>query len=130
MGSSISLPLLVPTRRSEHGESCLEGGRDPMFINTRFKDEKPELKCDLDDDDKNLSFSIELNATETKLHGNIPIVKCRNFHTILTSDAKRWYNNLKLGSIRSWPQLKREFINTFIDNWTMIADIAQLFDIL
>ncbi|KAL2497946.1 Uncharacterized protein Adt_23496 [Abeliophyllum distichum] len=64
-----------------------------------------------------------------KLHSQSPAVKCQNFHTTLISDAKRWYNKLKLGSIWSWPQLKREFVNAFIGNRTMIADIAQLNDI-
>ncbi|KAL2541907.1 Uncharacterized protein Adt_02885 [Abeliophyllum distichum] len=30
---------------------------------------------------------------------------------------------------QSWPQLKREFVNAFIGNWTMVADIVQLHDI-
>ncbi|KAL2518135.1 Integrase catalytic domain-containing protein [Abeliophyllum distichum] len=70
-----------------------------------------------------------INIYKTKLQSNSPAVKCRNFYTILTSDVKRWYNKLKLGSIRNWPQLKWEFIKAFIGNQTMITDISQLYDI-
>ncbi|KAL2512759.1 Retrotransposon gag domain [Abeliophyllum distichum] len=119
--SSIALPQPAPTRRSEHGESCLGGGRDPTFINTRFKDEKPELECDLDDDDKNLLFSMELKAREVSAWFKMPHIEKYN--------GREEYNKLKPWSIRSWPQLKREFINAFISNRTMIADIIQLYDI-
>ncbi|KAL2526890.1 Ribonuclease H [Abeliophyllum distichum] len=116
--------------------------------------ERPE--CYEDDDDENLSFTNELKAMEvpvnfrmpimdkynrrddpsddikiykTKLQGQSPAMKCQNFHTTLISDTKRWYNKLKPGSIQSWPQFKREFINAFIGNRTMIPDIVQLNDI-
>ncbi|KAL2480053.1 activating signal cointegrator 1 complex subunit 2-like protein [Abeliophyllum distichum] len=156
VGSSIMPPQPAPTKHSEHNESRLGGGRDPKFINTRFEDEKPELQCHLDEDDENLPFFMELkarkvprlvqnapmekynprcdptdhiNVYKTKLQGNVPTIKYKNFHTILTFDTKRWYYKLKPESIRSWPQLKREFINVFIGNRTMIAVIAQLYDI-
>ncbi|KAL2470597.1 Ribonuclease H [Abeliophyllum distichum] len=123
---------------------------------TRPEEEKEMLDCCEDDDDKNLLFTNYLKAMEipanfwmplmdkyngrgdpsdhiniykTKLQGQSPAMKYRNFHTTLASDVKRWYNKLKPGSIRSWPQLKREFVNAFIGNRTMIANIAQLNDI-
>ncbi|KAL2459969.1 RNase H domain-containing protein [Abeliophyllum distichum] len=68
-----------------------------------------------------------INVYKTKLQDSSLTVKCRNIHTILSSDVTRWYNKLKLESIKS--QLKREFINAFIDNRTMIANIVQLHDI-
>ncbi|KAL2474329.1 Retrotrans gag domain-containing protein [Abeliophyllum distichum] len=141
---------------SEHSEAHPKRERDLKFVNTRFEDEKAEQECDLDDDDENLLFSKELKAKELsvrfkmpsmekyneggdpkdhinvykiRLQGNILAVKYWNFYTILVSSAKRWYNKLKLRSIKSWPQLKLEFINAFIGNWKMIVDIAQLYDI-
>ncbi|KAL2527229.1 Uncharacterized protein Adt_12283 [Abeliophyllum distichum] len=65
-----------------------------------------------------------INVYKTKFLGNILAVKSQNFHTTLVSDAKRWYNKLKPVSIKSWLQLKQEFINVFIGNQTMIVDIA------
>ncbi|KAL2480117.1 Ribonuclease H [Abeliophyllum distichum] len=120
-------------------------------MDTRLENERLKLECDLDEDDENLSFSKQLKARElsvefkmpsmekykgiddptnhinvykTRLQGYISVVKCRNFHTTLVFDVKRWYNKLKLGSIKSWLQLKQEFINAFIGNRKMIADIA------
>ncbi|KAL2480121.1 Retrotrans gag domain-containing protein [Abeliophyllum distichum] len=112
---------------------ALQEGRDPKFVNARFKDERSELEINLDDDDENLPFSKELKAKElliglkmpsmekyngrgdpmdhidvykTRLKDNILTVKCQNFYTTLVSDVKRWYNKLKLVSIKSWLQLK------------------------
>ncbi|KAL2465902.1 Retrotrans gag domain-containing protein [Abeliophyllum distichum] len=73
--------------------------------------------------------SDHINIYKMKLQGQSPVVKCQNFYTTLVSDVKMWYNKLKPGSIQSWTQLKREFVNAFIGNLTMIADIVQLNDI-
>ncbi|KAL2492105.1 Uncharacterized protein Adt_27733 [Abeliophyllum distichum] len=153
VGSSITPPLPTQSRCSEHSEARIEIMKDPKFVPARFEDDKEKLECHEDDDEENLPFfdllkAMELsinfrmppmekynkredptdniNVYKTKLHGNSSVVKCRNFHTILTSDAKRWYNKLKPRSIKSWPQLKWKFINAFIRNWTMIVDIVQL----
>ncbi|KAL2462290.1 Retrotrans gag domain-containing protein [Abeliophyllum distichum] len=143
---------------NEHSEARPEGRRDPKFVNTGFEDKRAELECDLDDDDddENLSFSKKLKAKELsvgfkmpfiekynrrgdptdhinvykmRLQDNILAVMCWNFHAILVSNAKRWYNKLKPRSIKSWQQLKQEFINVFIGNQIMITNITQLYDI-
>ncbi|KAL2518348.1 Integrase catalytic domain-containing protein [Abeliophyllum distichum] len=143
MGSSIAPSLPVHSRNSQCSEACTERRKDPRPAHTRPEDEKKMLECYEDDDDENLQFTNYMKAMEvptnfriplmdkynrrgdpmdhiniykTKLQGQSPTVKCQNFHTTLTSDAKRWYNKLKPGSIKSWPQLKREFINAFIGN--------------
>ncbi|KAL2498274.1 activating signal cointegrator 1 complex subunit 2-like protein [Abeliophyllum distichum] len=98
-------------------------------MNVKFGDERLVQSFDLDDDDKNIPSSKELKAKEfsngfkmpplekynrrsdptnhinmykTRLQDYIPIVKCRNFHTTIVFDVKRWYKNLKPESIRSW----------------------------
>ncbi|KAL2527067.1 Ribonuclease H [Abeliophyllum distichum] len=147
---------MVHTRHSEHSEARTERRKDPKPVHVRPKDEKEWLEYYEDDDDENLLFTNYMKAIEvpanfrmplmdkynrrddpmdhiniykTKLQGHSPAVNGQNFHTTLTSDAKRWYNKLKPGSIKSWPQLKREFVNAFIGNQTMVADIVQLHDI-
>ncbi|KAL2475480.1 Retrotrans gag domain-containing protein [Abeliophyllum distichum] len=153
MGSSISPPLPVHNRHSENNEARTEKRNGPIQSYVRPEEEKERLECyEDDDDDENLSFTNYLKAMEipanfqmplmdkyngrgdpsdhiniyrTKLQGQSPTVKCQNFHSTLASDMKRSYNNLKPVSIWSWPQLKRKFVNAFIGNQTMIADIAQ-----
>ncbi|KAL2503857.1 Ribonuclease H [Abeliophyllum distichum] len=156
VGSLIAPPLPVHNRRSEHSEAHTEKEKGPKQSYVRPEEEKERLECNEDDDDENFPFTNDLKVMEipvnfrmplmdkykrrgdpsdyiniykTKLQGQSPAVKCQNFHTTLVSDAKRWYNKLKPGRIRSWHQLKREFFNAFIGNRTMIADIAQLNDI-
>ncbi|KAL2491654.1 hypothetical protein Adt_27282 [Abeliophyllum distichum] len=138
--SSVAQLQSLNSRHSEHRNARSEKKRDPKAMIVRFKDERLKRLWDLKDDDENLPFSKELKARElstrfkmpptdninvykTKLYGYIPTVKCRNFHTTLVSNTKRWYNKLKPISIRSWPQLKQEFINTFIGN-KQISDVA------
>ncbi|KAL2505624.1 Retrotrans gag domain-containing protein [Abeliophyllum distichum] len=145
-----SLP--AHNRRSEHNEAITEKEKGPKKSYVRPEEEKERLECYENDDDENLSFTNDLKAMEIPVNfwmplldkyngrgdpsyhiniykGQSPAVKCQNFHTMLVSVAKRWYNKLKSESIRSWPQLKREFVNAFIGNQKMIADIAQLNDI-
>ncbi|KAL2486459.1 hypothetical protein Adt_31215 [Abeliophyllum distichum] len=120
MGSSIALSLPVHSRRSELSEACTEGMKDPKLVSARLEDEKEELECHKDDNDENLPFSNLLKAMELsinfrmppmekynrrkdptyhinvykiKLQGNSPTMNCRNFHTTLTFDAKRWTTN-------------------------------------
>ncbi|KAL2480267.1 Uncharacterized protein Adt_33233 [Abeliophyllum distichum] len=153
VGSSIATPLPAHSRRSENSEARLEKGQGPKHGLVEPDKEKEKLKFYEDDDDENLPFTNDLNATEisvnfrmlimdkyngrddpsdhiniykTKLQGQSLAVKCQNFLTTLISDAKRWYNKLKPVNIRSWLQLKREFVNAFIGNQTMIVDITQL----
>ncbi|KAL2518148.1 putative gag protein [Abeliophyllum distichum] len=156
VGSSIAPPLPSHNRHNERSDARMEKRKDPKPVHVRPEDEKERLECYEDDDDENLPFTNYMKAIKvpanfrmplmdkynwrddpmdhiniymTKLQDHFPAVKCQNFHTMLTSDAKRWYNKLKPGSIRSWPQLKREFVNTFIGNRTIVVDIAQLHDI-
>ncbi|KAL2466041.1 Retrotrans gag domain-containing protein [Abeliophyllum distichum] len=67
-----------------------------------------------------------INVYKMKLQGYNHVIKCRNFDTTFVSDAKYWYNKLKLRSIRSWTQLKQQFINAFISNCTTVSDMAEL----
>ncbi|KAL2453586.1 Retrotrans gag domain-containing protein [Abeliophyllum distichum] len=156
VGSSIAPLLPVHSRYSKHSEARTKRRKYPKPVHARPEEEKERLECYEDDDDENLLFTNYMKAMEvptnfrmplmdkynergdptdhiniykTKLQGHFPVVKCRNFHTMLTSDTNRWYNKLKPESIRSWPQLKREFVNAFIGNRTMVADIVQLHDI-
>ncbi|KAL2542593.1 activating signal cointegrator 1 complex subunit 2-like protein [Abeliophyllum distichum] len=129
VGSSIA-PLLPP--HSRHSEACSKREKDLKLILLRLEDEKERLECHEDDDYENLPFSYIRKAIELSinfrmlpiekynrrgdptdhinvhkmLQDNSPTVKCKNLHTTLTSDVKRWYNKLKLGSIKSWSQLK------------------------
>ncbi|KAL2532925.1 Retrotrans gag domain-containing protein [Abeliophyllum distichum] len=155
-GSKCSHAQRSPSRRSEDSETRTEKVKRPKYGPIEPEEVKERPECYEDDDDENLSFTNELKAMEVpvnfrmpimdkyketgdpsdhinvykmKLQGQSPAVKCQNFHTTLISDAKRWYNKLKPGNIQSWPQLKRKFINAFIGNQTMIADITQLNDI-
>ncbi|KAL2497740.1 Uncharacterized protein Adt_23290 [Abeliophyllum distichum] len=143
-------------RRSEHSEACPKVRKVPQSVNSWLKNQRPELDCDLDADVGNLPFSKVLKAGElsvgfkmpsmekynrkgdptnhinvymTRFQGNIPTVKCQNFHTALVSNEKRWYNKMKLGNIKRWPQLKHKFINDFIHNRTMIVDISHFHNI-
>ncbi|KAL2542468.1 Retrotrans gag domain-containing protein [Abeliophyllum distichum] len=156
MGSSIAPSLPMHCRYSERSKARTKGRKDPKPVHARPEDEKQMLECYEDDDDENLPFTNymkamdvpinfrmplmdkynergdptdHINIYKTKLQGQFSAVKCQNFHTTLTSDAKRWYNKLKPGSIKSWSQLKKEFVNAFIGNRTMVAYIAQLHDI-
>ncbi|KAL2466289.1 activating signal cointegrator 1 complex subunit 2-like protein [Abeliophyllum distichum] len=102
--------------------------KDLKHVSARLEDKKEELECHEDDNNENLPFSnllksMELpinfrmppmekynrrgdptnyiNVYKMKLEGSSPVVKYRNFHTTLTSDVNRWYNKLKLESIRN-----------------------------
>ncbi|KAL2474421.1 activating signal cointegrator 1 complex subunit 2-like protein [Abeliophyllum distichum] len=116
-------PLLaVHSRRSERSEARTEGRKDRKHVLVKLGDVKEKLEFHEDDDDENLLFSNLLKAMElsinfrmspiekynerrdstdhinvykTKLQGSSPAVKCKNFHTTLTSDVKRGYNKLK-----------------------------------
>ncbi|KAL2518477.1 Retrotrans gag domain-containing protein [Abeliophyllum distichum] len=130
MGSSIAPSLSMHNRYSERSEACTERRKDLKPIHARPEDEKEMLECYEDDDDENFPFTNYMKAIEvlanfrlplmdkynrrgdptdhiniykTKLYGQSSTVKCQNFCTTLTSDVKRWYNKLKLGSIKSWP---------------------------
>ncbi|KAL2471675.1 Retrotrans gag domain-containing protein [Abeliophyllum distichum] len=102
-------------------------------MDVKSNDERSIRSCDLDDDNEYLKFSKDLKARELftdfkmphmkkysghdnftdhinmykmRLQCYILAVKCKNFHTILVSDVKKWYKKLKPGSIKSWSQLK------------------------
>ncbi|KAL2504572.1 hypothetical protein Adt_20193 [Abeliophyllum distichum] len=116
MGSFIVPSLPTHSRHSEHSEACTERRKDPKPVHAKPKDEKEMLECYKDDDNENLSFTNYMKAMEvpanfrmslmdkynrrgyhmdhiniykTKLQGHSPTVKCQNFHTTLTFDAKR-----------------------------------------
>ncbi|KAL2541391.1 Ribonuclease H [Abeliophyllum distichum] len=56
---------------------------------------------------------VNTYKTEMSLRGATPTLKYRAFHLTLSGGAKRWYNKLEAGSISSWPELKKTFINYF-----------------
>ncbi|KAL2532536.1 hypothetical protein Adt_05888 [Abeliophyllum distichum] len=116
MGSSIAPHLPAHSRHSKYREACTEGRKDPKPIPARLEDEKEDLECHENDDNKYLPFSNLLKAMEvsikfrmpsmekynrggddsnhinvykTKLQDSFLTLKCKNFHTTLTSDAKR-----------------------------------------
>ncbi|KAL2474986.1 Retrotrans gag domain-containing protein [Abeliophyllum distichum] len=66
---------------------------------------------------------------EMSLRGATPALKCRAFHLTLSGGAKRWYNKLVAGSISSWPELKRTFINYFSSGKPASAPVQRLHDI-
>ncbi|KAL2505636.1 Ribonuclease H [Abeliophyllum distichum] len=152
-GSNIAPSQPAHSRHSENSEARTEKAKGPKHGPVEPKEVQEMPECYEDDDDENLPFTNDLKAMEvlvnfrmpimdkyngrgdpsdhiniykTKLQGQSLVVKCQNFHTTLISDVKRWYNKLKPGNIRRWPQLKKKFINAFIGNQMMIVDIAQL----
>ncbi|KAL2467183.1 Uncharacterized protein Adt_43034 [Abeliophyllum distichum] len=103
---------------------------------------KKARSFEVDDDDENLPFSdgirnasipyefrvpkiapytgkgdpfdhVNTYKTKISLRGATPTLKYRAFHLTLSGGTKRWYNKLVAGSISSWPELKRTFINYF-----------------
>ncbi|KAL2475734.1 Uncharacterized protein Adt_36470 [Abeliophyllum distichum] len=113
---------------------------------------------EVDDDDKNLPFSagiknasiphefrvpkitlytgkedpldhVNTYKTEMSLRGATPTLKCRAFHLTLLGGAKMWYNKLVAGSISSWPELKKAFINYFSSGKPALASVQRLHDI-
>ncbi|KAL2481041.1 Uncharacterized protein Adt_34007 [Abeliophyllum distichum] len=119
---------------------------------------KQTRSFEVDDDEENLPFSVGIrNAsiphkfrvpkitpytgkgdpldhvntykTEMSLRGATPALKCRAFHLTLSGGAKRWYNKLVAGSISSWPELKKPFINYFSSGKPDSAPVQRLHDI-
>ncbi|KAL2541449.1 Retrotrans gag domain-containing protein [Abeliophyllum distichum] len=114
------------SRRSDNSEACTEKVKGSKHGPVYPEEGKEKPECYEDNDDEILPFTNELKVMElptnfrmpimdkyngkgdpsdhiniykTKLQGQSPAVKCWNFHTTLISDAKRWYNKLKPGSI-------------------------------
>lgn len=50
-------------------------------------------------------------TTQMSLRGASPALKCRAFHLTLVRAAEVWYSRLLPLSIRSWPDLKKTFLN-------------------
>ncbi|KAL2485113.1 Integrase catalytic domain-containing protein [Abeliophyllum distichum] len=63
------------------------------------------------------------------LRGATPALKYRAFHLTLSGGVKRWYNKLVTGSISSWPELKKIFINYFSLGKPASAPVQHLHDI-
>ncbi|KAL2497702.1 Uncharacterized protein Adt_23252 [Abeliophyllum distichum] len=118
---------------------------------------KQTRSFEVDDDDENLPFSagirnapiphefcipkitpytgkgdpldhVNVYKMEKSLRGATPALKCRAFHLTLLGGAKRWYNKLAAGSISSWPDLKRTFINYFSSGKPASAPVQCLHD--
>ncbi|KAL2497997.1 Uncharacterized protein Adt_23547 [Abeliophyllum distichum] len=119
---------------------------------------KQTRSFEVDDDDKNLPFSAGIrNASiphefcvpkitpytgkgdpldhvntykmEMSLRGATLLLKYRAFHLTLSGEAKRWYNKLVAGSISSWSELKKTFINYFSSGRPASAPVQRLHDI-
>ncbi|KAL2475267.1 Retrotrans gag domain-containing protein [Abeliophyllum distichum] len=112
----------LSNRHSEHREARPEKNKDSRAIDVKPKDEKSKRSYDIENDARELSTRFKMphmekydgkgnptnhiNVYKMRLQGYISTVKCRNFYTTHVFDAIRWYNKLKPGSIKSWPQLK------------------------
>ncbi|KAL2497092.1 Retrotrans gag domain-containing protein [Abeliophyllum distichum] len=119
---------------------------------------KKTRSFEVDDDDENLPFSdgirnasiphefrvpritpytskrdpldhVNTYKMEMSLRGATPALKYRAFHFTLSGGAKRWYNKLVAGSISSWPELKRTFINYFSSGKPTSAPVQRIHDI-
>ncbi|KAL2466360.1 Retrotrans gag domain-containing protein [Abeliophyllum distichum] len=75
-------------------------------------------------------YHLAYYKIEMKLKNASPSLKCMAFHMNLTGTAKRWYLKLKLGSIRSWPQLKKAFMSAFMGHTFGEALATRLNDII
>ncbi|KAL2484846.1 Uncharacterized protein Adt_29602 [Abeliophyllum distichum] len=111
------------------------------YVRPEKKKEKEKLECYEDDDDENLPFTNYLKAMEipanfrmplmekyngrrdpsdhintykTKLQGQSPIVKCRNFHTTFAFDTKRC-------STTSW-QKEGETVKSYFKRFNNVID--------
>ena len=51
---------------------------------------------------------------------------CKAFSTTLSEKAMSWFAALKAGSISSWPQLQRMFLNAFATTGTLPKDKSDL----
>ncbi|KAL2466558.1 Uncharacterized protein Adt_42409 [Abeliophyllum distichum] len=119
---------------------------------------KQTRSFEVDDDDENLPFSagirnasiphefripkithytgkgdpldhVNTYKTEMSFRGATPVLKCRAFHLTLSGGAKSWYNKLVAGSISSWPEMKKSFINYFSSRKPASAPVHHLHDI-
>ncbi|KAL2532151.1 Uncharacterized protein Adt_05502 [Abeliophyllum distichum] len=122
------------------------------------KSPKKTRSFEVDDDDENLPFSdgiknasiphefcvpkitpytgkgdpldhVNTYKMEMSLRGATLALKCRAFHLTLSGGAKRWYNKLVVGSISSWLELKRTFINYFSSGKPASAPVQRLHNI-
>ncbi|XP_022857368.1 uncharacterized protein LOC111378408 [Olea europaea var. sylvestris] len=66
--------------------------------------------------------------TRMTLRGASPALKCRAFHLTLGGVAEVWYNRLPPLSIRSWPDLKKSFLNQYLSHRKGEAPMQRLQD--
>ncbi|KAL2541048.1 Retrotrans gag domain-containing protein [Abeliophyllum distichum] len=143
-------------RQSQRYGDDQQAQRSPLPVIT--ENSKQTISFKVDDDDENLSFSagirnasipyefrvpkithytgkgdpldhVNTYKTEMSLRGATPVLKCRAFHLTLSGGAKRWYNKLVAGSISSWPELKKTFINYFSSGKPASVPVQRLHDI-
>lgn len=117
----------------------------------------PCRSYEIDDDDDNLPFSREIRSfpmptnfmppkipkyegkgdpekhltkymTQMSLRGASPALKCRAFHLTLGGAVEVWYSRLPPLSIRSWPNLKKAFLNQYLSRREGEAPIQRLQD--
>lgn len=69
------------------------------------------------------------HKTQMSLRGALPTLKCKAFHLTLTRAAEIGYIRIFAGSIRSWPNLKKAFLNQYLSSKEGEAPIQRLQDI-
>ncbi|KAL2480240.1 Uncharacterized protein Adt_33206 [Abeliophyllum distichum] len=72
---------------------------------------------------------VNTYKTEMSLRRATPVLKCRAFHLTLSGGVKMWYNKLVAGSISSWPELKKTFINYFSTGKPASIPVQRFHDI-
>lgn len=67
--------------------------------------------------------------TYMSLRGALPTLKCKAFNLTLVGVAEIWYGRLPTGSIKSWLDLKKAFLNQYLASKEGEAPIQRLQDI-
>jgi hypothetical protein len=67
--------------------------------------------------------------TVMRLQGVSDEIMCRAFPTNLRGSARTWFNQLQTGSIDTFAQLSRAFIDNFIEGWRSICPANYLLNI-
>lgn len=66
--------------------------------------------------------------TQMSLRGVSPTLKCEAFHLTFTGATEVWYSRLPPLSIRSWPDLKKAFLNKYLSQMKGEAPVQRLQD--
>ncbi|CAI9763835.1 unnamed protein product [Fraxinus pennsylvanica] len=74
--------------------------------------DEPYWSYELDNDDDNFPFSRKIR-TFSMPHNFVPSKISKAFNLTLGGAAEVWYSRLAPHSIRSWPDLKKAFLNQY-----------------